>query len=48
LDLVAIHGNSTCFKEIVECAGKKEVLKEIKKNGLERTKKMAKEEFKDA
>jgi hypothetical protein len=45
LDVVAIYDYGVCFKEIVESVGKETVLKEIKKNGLHRTKEMAKSEF---
>ncbi len=46
LDIVAIFDYGVCFKEIVESAGTKNVLDEIKANGLERTKKLAAQEFK--
>lgn len=48
LDVVSIYDYGVCFKEIVESAGKERVLKEIRKNGLSKTKEMAKREFKDA
>jgi len=46
LDVVAIYDYGTCFKEIIESAGKREVLREIELNGSERSKAMAKTEFK--
>jgi len=45
LDVVALYDYGACFKGIVESAGKNEVLIEIQKNGLERTKAMANAEF---
>lgn len=46
LDVVSQWDYSKCFKEIVESASKEDVLQEIKKNGLPRTKEMADQEFK--
>lgn len=46
LDVVAIYDQPVIFKEIVESAGTKKVLEEIKLNGLKRTKKLAEQEFK--
>lgn len=45
LDIVAIYDNPTIFKDIVEAAGRRAVLAEIAKNGLERTKVLAKNEY---
>jgi hypothetical protein len=45
LDVVALFDQGVMFKEIVETAGIKETLREIRANGLPQTKKMAKAEF---
>jgi hypothetical protein len=45
LDVVALYDQPVLFKEIVELAGTQAVLTEIAANGLERTKKLAAEEF---
>ncbi|MDD5453928.1 MAG: hypothetical protein PHW62_00310 [Candidatus Ratteibacteria bacterium] len=47
LDVVALYDQPVIFKEIVESAGIKKVLAEIKKNGSERSKKIAKQEFRE-
>lgn len=41
LDVVAVYGEWTIFEAIIRTAGIQEVLKEIRENGLERTKEMA-------
>ena len=41
LDLVALHGQETLFEEIVEACGKKDVLKELSKNGSDASKELA-------
>lgn len=41
LDVVALYGNYVIFREIVEATGKEEMLREIQKNGSEKTKEMA-------
>jgi len=45
LDVVAIYDQPVIFKEIIETAGTKRVLAEIKVNGSERSKKLAIQEF---
>ena len=45
LDYIAEVGEGTYFREIVLSAGRNSILKEITKNGLEKTKEMAKVEF---
>ena len=45
LDIVALHGEGQIFKDIVEANGKDETLAEIMKNGMDKTKAMAKLEF---
>jgi len=45
LDCVSLTGNGVLFREIVVSAGQDDILKEIRRNGLPRTKRMARFEF---
>ena len=45
LDVVALYDQPVIFKEIIETAGTKKVLAEIKINGSERSKNLARQEY---
>ena len=44
-DVVAVYGEGTILKEIIDACGGKEIYREIMLNGLEKTRKLAKFEF---